>query len=67
VPSERIVAVSLLTHSELDRYGSSLKKVFPVENSPCFTELLSLIEDADRERWQEQERAAALAKLRSTD
>ncbi len=67
VPSENIIAVSLLTQSELDRYGSGLKKVFRVEDTPCFSELLRLIDDADREHWQEEKRLAALAKLRSAD
>jgi hypothetical protein len=67
VNEPRIVAVSLLTQSELDRYGSGLKKVFPIQETPCFTELLRLIDEADREHWLEQDRLAALAKLRSTE
>jgi hypothetical protein len=65
--NEPIVAVSLLTQSELDRYGSGLKKVFPVQETPGFAEILRLIDKADREHWREQDRLAALAKLRSTE
>lgn len=62
-----IVAVCLLTQSELDRYGGALKKVFPVEDTPCFAELLRLIDEAERQHWREQDRQAALRKLRSPE
>jgi len=65
VPENRIVAVSLLTQQELDRYGSGLKKVFAVNEGPCFEELLRLIDDADREGWRQEDRLSALKRLRS--
>ena len=61
----RIVAVGLLTRSEFDRYGSGLKKVFPISETPCFTELLRLIDEADREHWREHDRMEALNRRRS--
>lgn len=61
---DRIVAVSLLTQKELDRYGTALKNVFPVLETPCFTELLRLIDTADREQWREDDRLDALSRLR---
>jgi hypothetical protein len=64
---DRIVAVSLLTQKELDRYGAALKKVFPVQETPCFAELLRLIDEADREHWREQDRQQTLRRLRSQD
>jgi hypothetical protein len=49
VPGERIVAVGLLTQSHLDRLGSSLTHVWPVDETPCFGELLQAIDEADRD------------------
>ena len=53
---ERIVAVGLLTQSNLDLLGAALKKVYPIQDTPCFTELISAIDEADREHWREQDR-----------
>lgn len=63
---DRIVAVALLTQSQLDRYGSALKNVFPVHETPCFTELPRLIDEADREHWREEDRLEALRKVPPT-
>ncbi len=63
--ADRIVAVGLLTQRQLDRYGPALKKVFPIHETPCFTELLRLIDEADREHWREEDRRDALRRLRS--
>ncbi|HEY7808650.1 MAG TPA: hypothetical protein VIC34_15760 [Croceibacterium sp.] len=65
MPGDRIVAVSLLTQSELDRYGGALKKVFAIEDTPRFAELLRLLDEADRQHWPEQDRREALRRLRS--
>jgi hypothetical protein len=48
VPGERIVAVGLLTERDLSLLGANLSRVWPVENAPHFSELLSAIDDADR-------------------
>jgi hypothetical protein len=65
VTENPIVAVSLLTQQELDRYGSGLKRVFAINEAPCFEELLRLIDEADREDWQQGDRLEALKRLRS--
>jgi hypothetical protein len=67
MPADRIVAVCLLSQSELERYGSGLKKVFPVEGTPCFDELLRLLDEADRRHWRGAERTEALTRLHSQD
>ena len=36
MPSQRIVAVGLLTQENLDALGTSLRKVYPIEDAPCF-------------------------------
>ena len=48
MPSDRIVAVALLTQSNLETYGACLKKVFPIHETPCFSDLLAAIDEADR-------------------
>ena len=65
--SERIVAVENLTQSNLDAYGSALKKVFPIHETPCFSDLLAAIDEADRRHWRAEDRQEALNKLRQSD
>jgi hypothetical protein len=44
---ERVVAVGLLTQANLDSLGPTLNRVWPVEQAPCFLELLEAIDAAD--------------------
>ena len=53
---EQIVAVGLLTQTNLDMLKGSLKKVFPISESPCFDGLLQALDEADRDYWREQDR-----------
>lgn len=53
--SERIVAVGLLTQRDLSLLGPTFDRIWPVEETPSFTELLRAIDEADR-RLQERER-----------
>jgi hypothetical protein len=62
--SGRIVAVALLTQEQLDMLGSSLKKVYRIDETPCFPELLEAIDRADREHWREEDRKEVLMRLR---
>ena len=52
---ERIVAVGLLTQRDLEVLGEGFKRIFPVDEAPCFGELLMAIDDADRELWRERD------------
>ena len=52
---ERIVAVGLLTKDHLDQLGSSLSRVWPVDDTPYFEGLLQAIDEADRSVWQERD------------
>jgi hypothetical protein len=61
--SERIVAVGLLTQTHVDMLGTSLKKVYPIDETPCFPDLLRAIDEADREHWREEDRLEALLRL----
>jgi hypothetical protein len=45
----RIVAVGLLTRRDLDLLGPTFDRVWPVEDTPRFSELLKAIDEADRQ------------------
>ena len=44
----RIVAVGLLTAEDLRRLGSGFTRAYPVDETPCYGELLAAIDKADR-------------------
>ena len=46
---ERIVAVGLLTQREVELLGHGFSRLWPVDQTPCFQELLQAIDDADAE------------------
>ena len=46
--SNRIVAVALLTQENLNVFGKCLSKVFPVDDTPSFGELIAALEEAHR-------------------
>ena len=48
VRDNRIVAVALLTKEEVDRLGTTFTRLWPVEETPCFDDLLKAIDEADR-------------------
>ena len=56
---ERIVAIGLLTESNLRTLGASLSHVWPVDEAPCFTGLLQAIDEADRRVWRERDQGLA--------
>jgi hypothetical protein len=63
----RIVAVGLLTQEQLDMLGPSLRKVYRIDETPCFAELLEAIDQADREHWREEDRKEVLKRLRQAE
>ena len=52
---DRIVAVGLLTENDLDLLGDSFTRLWPVEDTPCFSQLLEAIDEADREIRRERD------------
>ncbi len=46
---QRIIAVGLLTARDLEVLGQGFTRVFPIDETPIFTELLRAIDEADRE------------------
>jgi hypothetical protein len=55
---EAIYAVALLTRSEADLLGPAFARIWPVEKSPCFGELLAAIDAADRHHREVEDSAA---------
>ena len=46
---DKIVAVGLLTKRDVSVLGPTFNRLWPVEETPCFSQLLLAIDDADRE------------------
>ena len=55
MPSERIVAVALLTTRDVQLLGRTFDRLWPVEDAPCFSGLLQAIDEADRQVWRERD------------
>lgn len=47
---EPVVAIGLLTARDLDLLGAGFRRAYPIENTPCFEELLRAIDDAEDRR-----------------
>lgn len=52
---ERIVAVGLLTRHDLTLLGPAFDRAWPVEDTPCFSQLLQAIDEADRDLRRERD------------
>ncbi len=52
MPRERIIAIGLLTGNDLERLGPAFTRAYPVDETPCFGELLRAIDEADRDLWR---------------
>lgn len=52
---ERIVAVGLLTQREVELLGHGFSRLWPVDKTPCFTDLIKAIDDADEQLQQAHE------------
>ena len=46
---ERIVAVGLLTQQDVELLGHGFSRLWPVDETPCFSDLLQAIDEADEE------------------
>lgn len=54
---DRIVAVGLLTEQDLRTLGPAFNRAWPVDETPCFGDLLLAIDEADRAVWRERDEA----------
>ena len=61
---DRVIAIGLLTAADLDRLGAGFSRAWPVDDAPCFGELLVAIDTADRQLWRtrDEERLVAAPK-----
>jgi hypothetical protein len=66
VPDQRIVAVGLLTQSELNALGQSFDRAWPITETLCFNALLHAIDVADRDFRSTQDQDPNM-NLRSVD
>ena len=55
MPSERIVAIGLLTSRDVGLLGPTFDRLWPVEEAPHFNELLRAIDEADEKLRQKPE------------
>ncbi len=49
VRHDGIVAVGLLTEAEVELLGVDFDRLWPVDQAPCFDDLLRAIDEADRQ------------------
>lgn len=61
VRNGRIVAVGLLTQRNLDALGPTFTQVWPVDETPCFHQLLQAIDEADRQLRRDRDKKERLA------
>ena len=47
---EKIVAVALLSHEDVMRFGFMLSQVYRIDETPCFEELLQTLDYIDQRR-----------------
>ncbi len=45
--AKRIVAIGLLTQRDIDVLGPTFDRLWPVDETPCFSQLLEAIDEAD--------------------
>lgn len=64
---QRIVAVGLLTAQDIETLGPTFERLWPVEDTPCFSHLLQAIDEADRALWRERDVSAAKSDARASD
>ena len=52
---KNIVAIALVTSEELEMLGPNFPRAYAVQDAPCYGEMLSAIDRADREFWHQQD------------
>jgi len=52
VPDERIVAIGLLTKGDVQRLGETFTRLWPVDQTTDFSELLRAIDEAEERHRQ---------------
>lgn len=62
---QRIVAVGLLTSNDVSLLGPTFDRLWPVEETPCFLELLRAIDEADRQPNAEEDKSLTPTKAQT--
>lgn len=52
---DRVVAVALLTQRDVDLLGTNYRQLWPIDEVPCFSQLLQAIDEADRVTWRSRD------------
>jgi len=47
--------VGLLTQEDVNLLGPTFDRLWPIEDTPFFSQLLQAIDEADREMWRERD------------
>jgi len=55
VDDDRIIAVGLLTRRDVQLLAPTFDRLWPVDETPCFSQLLAAIDDADRDLRRERD------------
>lgn len=50
-----VIAVGLLTRRDLDILGPTFKRVWPADETPCFSQMFRAIDEAERALRQSRE------------
>ena len=53
INSNQIIAFGLLAQEDHARLGPQFARAFPIDETPCFAELLDAIDRADRASWRD--------------
>ena len=57
---DRIIAVGLLSVRDVQVLGPTFDRLWPIEETPCFSQLLQAIDDADRKLRHDQDHLEAI-------
>ena len=57
------MTLAMLAKSNLESFGKDPKRVYPIDETPCFTDLLRAIDQAGREHRREEDRQEALRRM----
>jgi hypothetical protein len=49
---ERVIAVGLLTERDVQVLGQGFNRLWPVDDTPCFSQIIQAIDEADRQLWR---------------
>ena len=51
----QIIAIGLLTQSDIELLGGRMVQMWPIDETPCFAGLLQAIDEAERRCWRRRD------------